>query len=70
MFGHGFLSGYSAKIVEYALSVGYLVLFVCFWRYVQGGKKVARPAAKALASKRSAGWLPASVRPTYHASRG
>jgi len=42
MFGHDFLSGYSAKIVEYALAVSYLVLFVGFWRYVQGGKKGAK----------------------------
>jgi glycine cleavage system H protein len=42
MFGHDFLSGYSAKIVEYTLAVTYLVLFVGFWRYVQGGKKVAK----------------------------
>jgi len=44
MFGHDFLSGYSAKILEYGLAVTYLVLFVGFWRYVQGGKKA--PAMK------------------------
>ncbi len=38
---HDFLSGYSAKILEYVLAVTYLVLFVGFWRYVQGGKKKA-----------------------------
>ena len=70
MFGHEFLSGYSAKLAEYALSVGYLVLFVGFWRYVQGGKAAARPAARAEASKRSAGWLAPSAGPSYHASRG
>jgi len=30
-----FLDGYSAKLIEYALAVTYLILFVGFWRYVQ-----------------------------------
>jgi len=41
---HDFLSGYSAKILEYVLAVTYLILFVGFWRYVQGGKKPAKQA--------------------------
>jgi glycine cleavage system H lipoate-binding protein len=40
MHGNEFLSGYAAKLVEYGLAVTYLVLFVGFWRYVQGGRKV------------------------------
>ena len=46
MIGHDFLAGYSEKLLEYGLAVTYLVLFVGFWRYVQGGKKtvVARLA--------------------------
>jgi glycine cleavage system H lipoate-binding protein len=42
MHGNEFLSGYSAKLVEYGLAVSYLVLFVGFWRYVQGGKGAER----------------------------
>lgn len=38
MHGNEFLSGYSAKLVEYGLAVTYLVLFVGFWRFVHGGK--------------------------------
>jgi glycine cleavage system H lipoate-binding protein len=37
---HDFLSIYFAKSLEYVLAVGYLLLFIPFWRYVQGGKKV------------------------------
>jgi glycine cleavage system H lipoate-binding protein len=42
MHGNEFLSGYSAKLVEYGLAVTYLVLFIGFWRYVQGGKAEER----------------------------
>ena len=42
MHGNEFLSGYSAKLIEYGLAVTYLVLFVGFWRYVQGGKAAER----------------------------
>ncbi|MFO0581413.1 MAG: glycine cleavage system protein H [Anaeromyxobacter sp.] len=37
---HDFLSIYGAKAAEYILAVSYLLLFIPFWRYVQGGKKV------------------------------
>jgi glycine cleavage system H protein len=42
MHGNEFLSGYAAKLVEYGLAVTYLVLFVGFWRYVQGSKQAER----------------------------
>src|SRR5574338_1293731 len=32
------LSVYPAKLLEYGLGIGYLLLFIPFWRYVQGGK--------------------------------
>jgi len=38
---HDFLSIYQAKGMEYLLAIGYLALFIPFWRYVQGGKRVA-----------------------------
>jgi glycine cleavage system H protein len=66
MIGHDFLAGYSAKLLEYGLAVTYLVLFVGFWRYVQGGKKavVARLAkAEAKPAAAATGWfaVPADV---------
>jgi glycine cleavage system H lipoate-binding protein len=44
---HGFLSVYSAKLAEYLLAIGYLLLFIPFWRYVQGGKRAPALAAAA-----------------------
>lgn len=38
---HDFLSIYSAKSLEYGLAIGYLLLFIPFWRYVQGGRREA-----------------------------
>ncbi len=48
--GHDFLSIYPAKLLEYTLAIGYLLLFIPFWRYVQGGRKEARAAAAATAA--------------------
>lgn len=66
MHGSDFLAGYSAKLLEYGLAVTYLVLFVGFWRYVQGGRKA--PALRAEPEPRRAaaaatGWfaVPAEV---------
>ncbi len=57
---HGFLSVYSAKSAEYLLAIGYLLLFIPFWRYVQGGKAApamahARKGASARAEATHAG---------------
>ncbi len=38
MYENEFLNLYSAKIVEYVLAIFYLVLFVMFWRWVNGEK--------------------------------
>ena len=64
MHANDFLSGYAAKLLEYGLAVAYLVLFVGFWRYVQGGKKAAAVrAAEAEPVKAATGWfsVPAGV---------
>ena len=44
---HGFLSIYTAKVGEYLLAIGYLLLFIPFWRFVQGGKPAHAKAAAA-----------------------
>jgi glycine cleavage system H lipoate-binding protein len=51
---HDFLSIYQAKAMEYGLAIGYLLLFIPFWKFVQGGRREAvlaeathRQAAKA-----------------------
>lgn len=60
MHGNEFLSGYSAKLVEYGLAVAYLILFVGFWRFIHGGKEAVQAvAAKAVELPRAvtAGWF-------------
>lgn len=55
---HDFLSIYPAKLMEYCLAIGYLLLFVPFWRYVQGGARAAvrtAPAAHRSDAARPAG---------------
>jgi glycine cleavage system H lipoate-binding protein len=56
---HDFLSVYGAKGAEYLLAIGYLLLFIPFWRYVQGGARApavvqARAGAHAAAEARPA----------------
>jgi glycine cleavage system H lipoate-binding protein len=60
-----FLSTYHGKSFEYVLAIGYLLLFIPFWRYVQGGRKPAEATAHAAA--RSAEARPAA-RPAAHAA--
>ena len=51
---HGFLSIYTAKAAEYLLAIGYLLLFIPFWRFVQGGKPaLARASAGARAGAKA-----------------
>jgi glycine cleavage system H protein len=38
------VSVYAVHAIEYLVAIGYLVLFVPFWKYVQGG--VPAPAAR------------------------
>jgi glycine cleavage system H lipoate-binding protein len=52
---HGtFLSIYSAKAAEYLLAIGYLLLFVPFWRYVQGGRPAPAHAGAVKGAARAA----------------
>ena len=44
---HDFLSTYPAKLMEYGLAITYLLLFVPFWRYVQGGRREAPETVRA-----------------------
>jgi glycine cleavage system H protein len=62
MHGHDFYSLYGTKAVEYLIAVSYLLLFIPFWRFVNGGKqKVAvrvRDAQAARAAVEETGWFP------------
>lgn len=44
---HDFLSTYSIKVVEYGIALSFLILFVPFWAFLNGGKAAALKAAKA-----------------------
>lgn len=45
MASHELLTIYSAKAVEYLIAVAYVVLFIPFWRYVNGRPAAARVRA-------------------------
>ncbi len=48
---------YQVKALEYLIAIAYLLLFVPFWRYVQGSsERVPQPAA-APSRARTAGWF-------------
>jgi glycine cleavage system H lipoate-binding protein len=47
MVAYEFLSIYQAKLLEYGLAIGYLLVFIPFWRYVHGGPRAAVPARTA-----------------------
>ncbi|HEX9399043.1 MAG TPA: glycine cleavage system protein H [Anaeromyxobacter sp.] len=65
--GHDFLSIYPAKLLEYVLAISYLLLFIPFWRYVQGGKRPAHAAAtKRAAAKPQAHGGARALRPASH----
>jgi len=71
MSGNEFLAAYPAKLLEYTLATGYLMLFVFFWRYLQGGRRAPAaermvhraPAMQPAAGATAQGWftLPAGV---------
>ena len=44
---HDFFSMASSKAVEYGIAIAFLLLFVPFWRYVQGGTPATAPVADA-----------------------
>jgi glycine cleavage system H lipoate-binding protein len=51
---NAFVSPVAAKAIEYLIAVGYLVLFVPFWRYLDGGRAV-RPRERAVARAETGG---------------
>lgn len=59
---HEFLSIYPTKLMEYSLAIGYLLLFVPFWRYVQSGRRDAAKGARAAVPARAEVARPALAR--------
>jgi glycine cleavage system H lipoate-binding protein len=61
---HDFLAIYPAKLMEYALAIGYLLLFIPFWRYVQGSRPApARAGARQAVEPRAARVAHEAARP-------
>jgi glycine cleavage system H lipoate-binding protein len=59
MIPHDILTLYSAKMLEYGIAVLFLVLFIPFWRYVQGPAPAAAPARvpQRVPATRAAEWF-------------
>lgn len=45
MYENEFLNIYGAKLVEYFLAIAYMVLFVGYWRWVQGAPRLGTSAS-------------------------
>ena len=59
MIPHDILTLYSAKMLEYGIAVMFLLLFIPFWRYVQGPAKAPAlaPAHSRVPVVRAAEWF-------------
>jgi glycine cleavage system H lipoate-binding protein len=55
---HTFLSVYPAKMAEYLLAIGYLLMFIPFWRYVQGSRPAPAHAGAEKGAARAAAARP------------
>lgn len=65
MMPHDIITLYSAKAIEYLMAVGFLMLFIPFWRYVTGSA-VAAPAHEGLA-ERLTHWFHVPANTFFHA---
>ncbi len=65
MVPHSILTLYSAKPIEYVIAALFLLLFVPFWRYAQGGHRV-RAAVAARRLPHLAGWFETPRSLYYH----
>ncbi|MDO8834035.1 MAG: glycine cleavage system protein H [Vicinamibacterales bacterium] len=67
MIPHDILTLYTAKMVEYGIAVLFLLLFVPFWRFVQGSTTtVAVPATAAARATTLADWFPVPAEYLLH----
>ena len=77
MIPHDILTLYSAKMIEYGIAVLFLLLFIPFWRFVQGSRAMAPAPATATVRAptparrlvRGAGGPPLPPRPCVAAGR-
>lgn len=66
MIPHDILTLYSAKMVEYAIAVAFLLLFLPFWRYVQGGAQAPSRARASVPDPAAGDWFPVPPDRWYH----
>jgi glycine cleavage system H lipoate-binding protein len=68
MIPHDILTLYSAKMIEYGIAILFLLLFIPFWKYVQGPSAVAVPARASLRQPAAAGagWFPIPLDRLFH----
>ena len=67
MIPHDLFAMYTAKATEYLIAIGYLLLFIPFWHFVQGGKPAAAYARAARQRlDQIAGWFAVPERVYFH----
>jgi glycine cleavage system H lipoate-binding protein len=68
MIPHDILTLYSAKMIEYGIAIVFLLLFIPFWKYVQGPGATAVPehAMARQSAATGADWFPIPVDRLFH----
>lgn len=66
MLPHSILTLYYAKPLEYFIAATFLLLFIPFWRYVQGGRPAPARRPVLAPAPRPAGWFAVPDRLFFH----
>ena len=68
MIPHDILTLYSAKMIEYGIAICFLLLFIPFWKYVQGPSVAIAPAHARRTQPATSGaeWFPIPVDRLFH----
>jgi len=68
MIPHDILTLYSAKMIEYGIAILFLLLFIPFWKYVQGPSLATVPAHATVRQPAMAGtdWFPIPFDRLFH----
>jgi len=68
MIPHDILTLYSAKMIEYGIAILFLLLFIPFWKYVQGPSAAAVPAHARVRQPATTGadWFPIPLDLLFH----
>jgi glycine cleavage system H protein len=68
MIPHDILTLYSAKMIEYGIAIVFLLLFIPFWKYVQGPSLSVAPAHARVRQPATAGadWFPVPLDRLFH----